>query len=34
MLSSDINIIQCKVDGVFEKPICSNDIKEMLKIIL
>jgi len=34
MLSSDINIIQCKVDGFFEKPICSNDIKEMLKIIL
>ena len=34
MLSSDVNVIQCKVDGVFEKPICSNDIKEMLKIIL
>ena len=34
MLSSDVNLIQCKVDGVFEKPICSNDIKEMLKIIL
>jgi CheY-like chemotaxis protein len=33
MLSSDVNLIQCKVDGFFEKPISTNDIKEILKNI-
>ena len=33
MLSTDVNLLQCKVDGFFEKPISTNDIKEILKNI-
>ena len=33
MLSSDVEMNECKIDGFFEKPISNNAIQEIVKIL-